>query len=141
MILQSLRLVYVLVLIGVLFVPFGAYHSMSEPYIQGYLWGYNLPVGYAGLVSGIVAILFPKLPTVRKLRFGSVMILLGLFLLLSFFFSPKDYFINLLRGTRFDGSQIDIDSPIGNSVVWGLSLFSVASGSLLRTRRIYPAPS
>ncbi len=141
MILQPLRLVYGLVLVAVLFTPFGVYDSILEPYVIGSLWGYHLPVGYVGLVSGIMVVLYPKLAVVRSLRFGSVMILVGLFLLLSFFFSPKDYFVNLRHGRSFDGGQIDVDYPAGNSVVWGLSLLSIAAGSVLRTRRIHPTPS
>lgn len=139
--LQPLRLVYGLVLVAILFTPFGVYHSISEPYIIGSLWGYHLPVGYAGLASGIIAILYPKLALVKNLRFGSFMILIGLFLLLSFFFSPKDYFVNLFHRTSFEGGQIDVDYPAGNSIVWGLSILSIATGSVLRTKRIHPTPS
>lgn len=70
----------------------------------------------------------------RRLRFGSLMMLIGLFLLLSFFFSPKDYFINLLHGTSFNSGQIDVDYTVGNSAVWGLSLLSIVIGLALRTK-------
>ena len=68
----------------------------SRTYIIGYLWGYHLPVGYAGFIAGIMVVLYSKLALVRKLRFGSIMIVVGLFLFLSFFFWPKVYSINLL---------------------------------------------
>ena len=122
-------------LVMLLFVPFGAYYSRVEPYIIGYLWGYHLPVGYAGLIAGIMVVLYSKLALVRKLRFGSIMIVVELFLFLSFFFWPKVYSINLLQNTRFDGTQVDIDSSIGNSVVWGLSLISIIVGLLLSMKR------
>ena len=114
---QPFRLVYGLILVMMLFVPFGVYHSRVEPYIIGSLWGYHLPVGYCGLIFGIIVILYPKLAFVGKLRFGSFMILVGLFLLLSFFFWPKVNSINLLHKTSFDGNQVDVDSPIGNSII------------------------
>ena len=126
--LQLLRLVYGIMLGAMLVTPFGVYHSRSEPYITGYLWGYHLPIGYVGLLLGLLVVLYPRLSTLRSLRFSSLMIFIGLFLLLSFFFSPKDYFINLLHGTNFSSGQIDVDFSVGNSAVWGLSLLSIALG-------------
>jgi hypothetical protein len=126
--LQLLRLAYGVMLGALLFTPFGVYHSRVEPYIIGYLWGYNLPIGYVGVLLGIVAVLYPRLNALRRLRFSSFMPFIGLFLLLSFFFSPKDYFINLIHGTNFSPVQIDVDFPVGNSAVLGLSLLSIFSG-------------
>ena len=134
---QPLRLVYGLMLFAILFTPFGVYHSRSEPYIIGNLWGYDLPIGYIGLASGLLVILYQKIDFLKKSKFGSIMIIIGIFLLLSFLFSPKDFFINLLNGTSFSAGQIDIDSPVGNSAVWGLSLFSIITGLLLRIKRLY----
>ena len=128
-----LRLAYGAVLISLLFVPFGAYHSRVEPYISGFLWGYHLPVGYAALVSGLVVILYPKL-TALKGRLDFLVVAIGLVLLLSFMLSPKDFFINLLHGTSFSSAQIDVDSPVGNVTVWGLSLFTLALGFVLRAK-------
>ena len=130
---QPFRLVYGLMLILMLFVPFGVYHSISEPYIIGHLWGYHLPVGYIGLLSGSMVILHPKL--FGNLRFGSVMIFIGLFLTLSLYCFPKDYFVNLLHNTSFNGNQIDIDYSIGNSTVLGLSFVNIIAGFLLNTKR------
>lgn len=126
--LQLLRLAYGVVLGALLFTPFGVYHSRVEPYITGYLWGYNLPIGYAGLLLGIVAVLYPRLNALRRLSFSSFMPFIGLFLLLSFFFSPKDYFINLIHSTNFSSVQIDVDFAVGNSAVLALSLLSIAFG-------------
>jgi hypothetical protein len=126
--LQLLRLAYGVMLGALLVTPFGVYHSRVEPYITGYLWGYNLPIGYAGLLLGIVAVLYPRLNALRRLRFSSFMPFIGLFLLLSVFFSPKDYFINLIHGTNFSSVQIDVDFAVGNSAVLGLSLLSIAFG-------------
>ena len=125
---QLLRLIYGLMLCALLFTPFGVYHSRSEPYIIGSLWGYHLPIGYIGLFLGIVILLYPRLNNVRSFRFSSFMPFIGLLLLLSFILTPRYYFINLLHGTNFSDSQIDIDYPVGNSVVWGLSLLSIALG-------------
>ena len=127
--LQLLRLVYGMLLGALLVTPFGVYHSRSEPYIIGALYGYHLPIGYIGLLLGILVVLYPRLSTLRSLKFSSLMIFIGLSLLLSFLFFPKDYFINLLHGTSFSPSQIDVDYPIGNSAVLGLSLLSIVIGS------------
>jgi hypothetical protein len=126
--LHFLRLAYGVTLVFLLVMPFGVYHSRVEPYIMGYLWGYNLPVGYVGLLLGIAAVLYPKLNNRRNSRFSSFMPLIGLLLLLSFFFSPKDYFINLINGTNFSSIQIDVDFAVGNSTVLGLSILSIAFG-------------
>ena len=90
--LQLLRLTYGVMLSALLVMPFGAYHSRVEPYIIGFLWGYHLPIGYVGLLLGIVVVLYPRLNKLRSLRFSSFMPFIGLFLLLFFFFSPKHYF-------------------------------------------------
>ncbi len=126
--LQFLHLAYGVMLAALLFTPFGVYNSRVEPYITGYLWGYNLPIGYVGVLLGIVAILYPRLNALRRLRFSSFMSFIGLFLLISFVFSPKDYFINLIHGTNFSSVQIDVDFAVGNSAVLGLSILSIAFG-------------
>ena len=132
--LQLLRLAYGVMLGALLVTPFGAYHSRVEPYITGYLWGYHLPIGYVGLLLGTAVVLYPRLNKLRSLRFSSFMPFIGLILLLSFFFSPKDYFINLLHGTNFSPWQIDVDYAVGNSAVLGLSILSIFFGlvSLIR---------
>jgi len=140
MMLQPLRLTYGFALIAIIFTPFGVYHSISEPYIIGSLWGYHLLVGYVGLVSGILVVLYPKIGFVRNLSFGSLMILIGLFLMLSFI-PPKDYFVNLLHGTTFHPGQIDVDYPAGNSVVLALSILSIAIGFASRIKPVYPTRS
>jgi len=53
--------------------------------------------------------------------------------------SPKDFFINLLHGTSFSSAQIDVDSPVGNILVWGLSLLSLALGFVLRAKLFRPS--
>jgi hypothetical protein len=126
--LQLLRLAYGVILGALLVTPFGAYHSRVEPYIIGYLWGYHLPIGYVGLLLGIAVVLYPRLNKLRSLRFSSFMPFIGLFLLLSIFFSPKYYFINLIHGTNFSPWQIDVDFPVGNSAVLGLSILSIVFG-------------
>jgi hypothetical protein len=139
--LQLLRLAYGVILVALLITPFGVYHSRVEPYILGSLWGYHLPIGYAGLASGTLVIFWPKLSVSKKLRFGWLMALIGLFLLLSFIFTPKDYFINLIHGTSFESGQIDADYPVGNSIVLGLSLLSIVLGLMVRAYSVRPTPS
>ena len=106
--LHFLRLAYGVMLAALLVTPFGVYHSRVEPYIIGFLWGYHLPVGYVGLLLGTAAVLYPKLNKHRSVRFSSFMPFIGLFLLLSFFFSPKDYFINLALGRLMLTLQLEI---------------------------------
>jgi hypothetical protein len=134
--LQLVRLVYGVMLGALLVMPFGVYHSIAEPYIVGSLWGYYLPIGYAGLLLGAIAVLYSRLGTLRSLKFSSLMVIIGLSLLLTFIFSPTDYFINLLHGTNFSAGQIDVDFILGNSAVLGLSLLSIIVGlaSLLQKR-------
>lgn len=126
--LQFVRLAYGIMLGALLVTPFGIYHSISQPYITGYLWGYDLPIGYIGLLLGILIILYPRVSSVRSLRFSSLMPIIGLFLLLTLIFSPNYYFINLQHGTNFSAGQIDIDFQLGNSAVVIFSLLSIALG-------------
>ena len=125
---QFLRLVYGVMLGALLVTPFGVYHSRSEPYVIGSLWGYHLPIGYVGLLLGIAVILYPRVSALRRRRFSLLMSIIGLSLLVTLIFTPKDYFINLLHGTNFSPSQIDVDFPLGNSAVLGLSLLSLVVG-------------
>lgn len=124
-------MIYGLLLVVVLMVPFGSYHSIIEPNITGVLWGYQLPVGYVSLLCGLAVILYPKL-SVLKGRLDFVVVMIGLVLLVSLSLSSKDFFINLINNTTLGASQIDIDNAVGNFVVWGLSLFSLALGFALR---------
>jgi hypothetical protein len=126
--LHLLRLTYALMLGALLVAPFGVYHSRSEPYIIGYLWGYHLPIGYVGLLLGILVAMYPRLHVQKSVRLSSLMALIGLTLLLSLVFSPTDYVINLIHGTSFGGAQIDVDFAIGSSIAVWLSLFSTVFG-------------
>ena len=133
--LQFLRVFYAAMLGALLVTPFGVYHSVSEPFVTGYLWGYNLPIGYVGLLSGIAVALYPKLSAFSRLRLSSLMPFIGLILLGSFLFAPNVYFINLLHGTNFSADQIDIDFQLGNTAAMSLALLSIFSGLLLIKRR------
>lgn len=64
---QLLRLIFGAMLVTLLFVPFGAYHTRTEPYVLGLLFGFNLPVGYIALLCGILLILYPKLAISKKI--------------------------------------------------------------------------
>lgn len=125
---QFLRLVYGVMLGALLVTPFGVYHSRSEPYVIGSLWGYHLPIGYVGLLLGIAVILYPRVSALRRRRFSLLMSIIGLSLLATFFFTPRDYFINMLHGTNFSPIQIDVDFALGNSAVLGLAVLSIAVG-------------
>jgi hypothetical protein len=121
-----LRLVYGVMLAVLLVTPFGVYHSRVEPYVTGALWGYQLPVGYIGLLLGITAVLYPV--KLRSRKFSLLLAFTGLALLASFIFAPKDYLINLFNGTSFSPNQIDIDFSLGNLAVLVLSLASLFAG-------------
>ena len=138
---QFVRLFYGIMLGALLVTPFGVYHSISEPYVIVYLWGYDLPIGYVGLLLGIVMILYPRSSSLRNLRFSSFMPIIGLFLLLTLIFSPNYYFINLQHGTNFSASQIDIDFQLGNSAVVIFSLLSIALGLASATTLRYSQKS
>jgi hypothetical protein len=71
----------------------------------------------------------------KSLKVGSVMMVIGFFLILTFLFEPKTFFINLVHGTSFSTGQINIDYQIGNSAVLEISLFSIIVGFLLRIKR------
>ena len=132
---QFFRLAYGLALASLLFIPFGVYHSTSEPYITGLLYGFHLPTGYIGLLLGITMVLYPKFAKVKNLRFETLLLLAGFFILLSLFF-PSEYFINVLNKTSFNSSQIDIDYPVGNLAVWGLSILSLSLWLGLKIRKL-----
>jgi hypothetical protein len=139
-----MRLAYGVVLGSLLVVPFGVYHSVSEPYVTGYLWGYDLPIGYAGLLLGVLTIFYPRINRLRSLRFSSLIPIIGISLLLTLVFSPNYYFVNLLHGTSFSSFQIDVDFQLGNSAVVGLSFLSMvlglASATLSRIWKVSKQP-
>jgi hypothetical protein len=123
-----LRLVYGLALIAPLFIPFVFYFSRAEPCVMGNLWGYQLPVGYIGLLLGLLVILAPKNILARRPSFGTAMVVIGLLLIISDFLSPHEYVINVIHGTSFSGGAIDIEYPIGHVVTLYLGLFGIVAG-------------
>ncbi len=117
-------------LIAVLFVPFGIYNTMAEPYVSGALWGFMLPVGYVAAASGVVVILYPRSTLLKKLGFGYLMTLIGVFILLSVLLFPRELAISLLYGTN----MIDIDySTFTGATVW-LSVISIVAGLVMSGR-------
>ncbi len=125
---QAVRFVYGLMLSGLLFTPFIFYHSRAEPYIMGTLWGYQLPIGYVGLLLGILAVIYPRLNLLKNLRFSTIMAISGLALLAALIFNPSDYLINTLNGTNFTPSQMDVDASLGSLAVVWLSFLSITVG-------------
>jgi hypothetical protein len=116
---------------ALLIMPFGVYHSRVEPYIIGSLWGYNLPIGYIGLILGILVILFPKTALSRKSSLGVAMVTIGL-LLIGSLLIPRESLINWINGTSFSGSQIDIDYAVGNAVTLFIGMTSIIAGIVSR---------
>jgi hypothetical protein len=78
---KLLRLAYGALLTAVLFFPFGVYHSVTEPYVSGALWGFMLPVGYVAAASGVALILFQRSTLLKRLGLGYLLILVGFLLL------------------------------------------------------------
>lgn len=129
---QFARLFYGVMLGALLIMPFGVYHSRVEPYIIGSLWGYNLPIGYIGLMLGILVIFFPKTALSRKSSLGVAMVIIGLLLIGSVYLVPRESFINWINGTSFSGSQIDIDYAVGNAVTLFIGMASIIAGIMSR---------
>jgi hypothetical protein len=128
MALQFLRLAYGAVLIVVLFLPFGLYNTMAEPYVSGAVWGFMLPVGYVAAASGVALITYPRSRLLRRLGFGYLLMVVGVSLLLSLILYPRELSISMLHGTN----MIDIDYSTFTGAVFWLSLLSVASGLRLK---------
>jgi hypothetical protein len=119
-----LRWVYGFVLFAVLFVPFGIYNTMTEPYLSGAIWGFMLPVGYVAAASGVAVILYPRSKLLRKLGFGNLLALIGFFMLLAIMIFPRELAIRLLYGA----TMIDTDySTFTGAIVW-LSVLNIVAG-------------
>jgi len=127
---------YGLVLIAVLFVPFGVYHSLAEPYVSGALFGFLLPVGYVAAASGVLLILYPRLTLLKKLGLGYLLILIGLLMLVSLSVFPDELSINLLHGTNFGHGWVDIDYSKGNEAVLILSFIGIGAGFAVKIKQI-----
>jgi hypothetical protein len=132
MALRILRLAYGAVLIAVLFLPFGLYNTMAEPYVSGAVWGWMLPVGYVAAASGVAVIFYPRGKLLRRLGFGYLLMVVGVSLLLSLWLYPRELSIMLLHGTN----MIDTDYSTCTGAVFWLSLLSVASGITIKISRI-----
>ncbi len=128
---QILRLAYGGVLVAVLFLPFGFYNTMAEPYASGVVWGFMLPVGYIAAVSGVAIVFYPQSKMLRKLGFGYFLILVGISMALSLWLYPRELSISLLHGTN----MIDIDYSTLTGAVFWLSLLSVFSGIAVKLTR------
>jgi hypothetical protein len=137
---RILRVAFGAILVVLLITPFGVYHSISEPFIQGQLFGFNLPVGYIGALLGLLVFVCHILSFLKNRNFGSVLILVGLLLFLSFALFPPEFFVNLWYGTSFHSFQIDIDGSGGNILVIWISFFSIVAGLALRFVKNNSAP-
>jgi hypothetical protein len=110
--------------------------------VAGALWGYQLPVGYVGLLLGVLMAVYPKVGKLKTLPFSLLMVIAGASLGAALLFSPNTYFINLLHGTHFSPSQIDVDFALGNPAVLGLSLLSLAGGLVaFASKKFHPPRS
>jgi hypothetical protein len=128
-----LRLAYGAVLIAVLFVPFGLFNTMAEPYVSGAVWGFMLPVGYVAAASGVTVIFYPQLRLLKRLGFGYLLMIIGVSLLLSLLLFPRELSISLLYGTNV----IDIDYSTFTGASFWLSLLSLAAGIAVKARRAF----
>jgi len=128
-------LVYGAALIALLPMQYGVYHSFSEASVMGILWGYHLPIGYLGLALGLLVMAYPHSGLTKKVSLAALMTSIGFLFVITILLTPEEYFVSLIHQANPMTAMIDIDYPIGNSLVWGLSLFSVTTGLLLRIRR------
>ena len=131
--LQILRLAHGAMLIAVLFLPFGLYNTMAEPYVSGAVWGFMLPVGYVAAASGLAIIFYPRSKLLRRLGLSYLLMVIGVSLLLSLRLYPRSLSISLLHGTN----MIDIDYSAFTGVVFWLSLLTVAVGIGIKMTNIY----
>jgi hypothetical protein len=130
---KVLLLAYGAVLIAVLFLPFGLYNTMVEPYVSGAVWGFMLPVGYVAAASGIAVIVYPRSKLLKRIGFGYLLIGIGVSLLLSLFLFPRELALSLLYGTN----MIDIDYSTFTGAVFWLSLLTLAAGLAIRIARTF----
>ena len=130
MMLRILRLVYGVLLVSVLFLPFGIYHTMVEPYASGALWGFMLPIGYVAAASGVAVILYPRSRILKRIGFGYLLVLTSSLMLLSVFLFPRELSIELLHGT----TMIDLDYSIFTGAITWLSLLSMVAGLFVRAK-------
>ena len=137
---MSIRIFRVLLGIGFvsnLILPFGVYHSYVEPYVIDYLWGYKSPVGWIGLVLGLLLLAYPRTPVARKLSIGLFMVISGTLLLASVVITPSVTYdlLNLWHGTSI--RAWDIDRSTMNLWPVFLSIASIVIGAgPLRKRRV-----
>ena len=135
-VLQIIRLAYGAVLFAVLFLPFGLYHTMAEPYVSGAVLGFMLPVGYIAKASGIAVIFYPRLKLLRRLGFGYLLMVVGVLMLLSLLLYPRELTISLLYGTN----MIDTDYSTFAGVLFWLSLLSVVAGIAIKVTKLKTQP-
>ncbi len=129
MIFRLLRLTYGALLIALLFVPFAVFHTMAEPYVAGALWGFMLPAGWVAAASGVALILYPRSTQLKRLGFGYLLMLSGVFMLLSVLLFPRGLSISLFYGTN---AIADLDYSIFTGAVFWLSLLNIVAGLAIR---------
>ncbi len=98
---RAVRTLFGTAFILLLFFPFGVYHSMAEPFISGFLWGFKLPVGWIGLIIGSMLLAYPKLPLDRISPFG-YLVAIGAALVLASLEVPirPEAVVNFWHGTN-----------------------------------------
>jgi hypothetical protein len=128
---RLLRWAYGGFLIAVLFVPFGVFHTMVEPYVVGALWGLMLPVGYVSAASGVALILYSRSKSLKNLGLGYLLMLSGALMLLSALF-PRELSISLLYGTN----AVDMEYSIFNGTVVWLALINIAAGLVIKATTV-----
>lgn len=133
MALSILRLAYGAVLIAVLFVPFGVYHT-GFPYVTGVLWGFMLPIGYVSAASGAMMILYSRSDSLKRLGFGNLLLLSGAVMFFALVAFPNELFSELLRVVNLGADWVNVNFPVVSNAVWILSFVSVLAGFVTRTR-------
>ena len=94
-----------------------------------------MPIGYLGLVAGLLVVAYPKTGLTKKVSLSSLLIVIRVLLIITQALTTEKYFAGLIHGATSNTAMIDIDYPFGNWLVWGLIFVSVAGGLLLNARQ------
>jgi hypothetical protein len=133
MILTKLRLTLGVLFASFLFLPWGVYHSLMEPYIVNYLYGYKLPFGYVSFIFGLLLVLYSKIKLNKVVRMDSLLIIGGFATLLPLT-PPSEYFISLWHKVSY--TAWDIESSSFLILPFLLALLCMAMGLISHFHRM-----
>jgi hypothetical protein len=130
-VIETLALFLGTIFASFLFLPWGTYHSIIEPYIADYLYGYKLPFGWVSFVCGLLIVLHQKTRLSGIMELDSFMMAGGLAILISLLL-PRGYFINLWHGVNHVAWDVESSLLI---LPFLLASLCVATGLISRAIR------